>query len=253
MVYNVILVVETFVTFILAITIHEATHAAMARALGDSTPVAEGRVALAPRRQMAAVGTIVGLVTSFSYGGLGWGRPVRYDSTRMRVGPNLGIFLVALSAPVVNFVIGLGVAALLTLFPGYSALGARADICSGAGVGAHLQSCLGTAQPAYLLRIEQFLFIFAVTNILLALINLIPLHPLDGYKMLFAILPDQPAVSYRRYEGYMEFGLLVLFFALPYVLRYLSIGFSPSAYFITWANNIASHFAGNVFQIYHFL
>lgn len=253
MVYNVILVVETFVTFILAITIHEATHAAVASALGDHTPVAEGRIALAPRRQMATIGTIVGLVTSFSYGGLGWGRPVRYDSTRMRVGPNLGIFMVALAAPVVNFVIGVGVAMLLTVFPGYSALGARAGVCSGVGVGAHLQTCLGSAQPAYLLRIEQFLFIFAVTNILLALINLIPLHPLDGYKMLFAILPDQPAVSYRRYEGYMEFGLLVLFFALPYVLRFLGVLFSPSDYFITWANHIAGHFAGNVFRVYGFL
>ena len=249
---NVILIVETFVTFILAITIHEATHAAVASALGDHTPVAEGRLALAPRRQMATVGTIVGLVTSFSFGGLGWGRPVRYDSTRMRVGPNLGIFLVALSAPLVNLIIGVGVALLLTVFPGYTTLGARTDICSGQ-LGVHLQSCLGSAQPAYLLRIEQFLFIFAVTNILLALINLIPLHPLDGYKMLFAILPDQPAVSYRRYEGYMEFGLLVLFFALPYVLRYLGILFSPSAYFISWANEIAGHLAGNVLRVYGFL
>lgn len=247
---NVILVVETFVTFILAITIHEATHAAVASALGDHTPVAEGRLALAPRRQLATVGTIVGLVTSFSFGGLGWGRPVRYDSTRMRVGPNVGIFLVAISAPLVNFLLGVGVALLLTVMPGYSALGAQTDSCANAGLGVHLQTCLGSAQPAYLLRIEQFLFIFAVTNILLALLNLIPLHPLDGYKMLFAILPDQPAVSYRRYEGYMEFGLLVLFFALPYVLRYLGISFSPSFYFITWANNIAGHFAGNVLRVY---
>lgn len=247
---NVIFIVETFVSFILAVTIHEATHAAAATALGDRTPAAEGRLALAPRRQMATVGTIVGLVTSFSAGGLGWGRPVRYDSTRMRVGPNVGIFLVALSAPVVNAILGVGVAALLTLLPGYSALGTDTNACTDVGVGARLQACLGGAQPAYLLRIEQFLFIFAVTNILLALVNLIPLHPLDGYKMLFAILPDQPAVSYRRYEGYMEFGLLVLFFALPYVLRQLGILFSPSAYFISWANDIARHFAGNIWRVY---
>jgi Zn-dependent protease len=242
---NVIFFVETFVSFILAITIHEATHAAVASALGDRTPVAEGRLALAPRRQMATVGTIVGLVTSFGTGGLGWGRPVRYDSTRMRVGPNLGIFLVAISAPLVNLGIGLGIAVLLPFIPGYTALGGRANACSGQ-LGVHLQECLGSAQPAYVLRIEQFLFIFAVTNILLALINLIPLHPLDGYKMLFAILPDEPAVSYRRYEGYMEFGLLVLFFALPYVLRYLGVLFSPALYFSTWANDIVGHFARNV-------
>lgn len=246
---NVILAVETFVSFILAITIHEATHAAVATALGDRTPVMDGRLALAPRRQMATVGTIVGLVTSVSFGGLGWGKPVRYDSTRMRVGPNVGIFLVAISAPLLNLGLGLGIASALRLLPGYATLGPRGDAC-GINLGAHLQTCLSAAQPAYLLRIEQFLFIFAVTNILLALLNLIPLHPLDGYKMLFAILPDQPAISYRRYEGYMEFGLLVLFFALPYVLRFLGLSFNPSLYFIEWANNIAGHFAGNVLNVY---
>ena len=246
---NVILAVETFATFILAITIHEATHAAVASALGDGTPVAEGRLALVPRRQMATVGAIVGIVTSFSYGGLGWGRPVRYDSTRMRVGPNIGIFLVAISAPLVNLALGLGIAAVLPALPGYTALGSQAHTCSALS-GVSLQGCLGSAQPAYVLRIEQFFFIFAVTNIVLALINLIPLHPLDGYKMLFAILPDQQAINYRRYEGYMEFGLLVLFFALPQVLQYLGIFFHPSLYFITWANEIAGHFAGNVLRVY---
>lgn len=246
---NVILVVETFVTFILAITIHEATHAAVASALGDHTPVAEGRLALAPRRQMATIGTIVGVVTAFSFGGLGWGRPVRVDSTRMRVGPNMGILLVAIAAPLVNLLLGLGIAAALPAIPGYTTLGARAGVCS-AEHGMGLQSCLAAAQPAYLLRIEQFLFIFAVTNILLALLNLIPLHPLDGYKILFALLPDQQAINLRRYEGYMEFGLLVLFFAIPYIFRILGLFFSPADFFITQANYIAGHFAGNIFHVY---
>ncbi|HKB49069.1 MAG TPA: site-2 protease family protein, partial [Ktedonobacterales bacterium] len=64
-------------------------------------------------------------------------------------------------------------------------------------------------------RIEQFLFAFAVTNIVLALVNLIPLHPLDGYRVLFALLPNESAIAYRSYESYMEFSLLVLFFVLP--------------------------------------
>jgi Zn-dependent protease len=246
---NVILIVETFVTFVIAVTIHETAHAAMAALLGDSTPVSEGRLSFVPQRQMSAVGTIVAIVYSFGlFAGLGWGRPVSVDARRLRVGPNFGTFLVALAGPVVNLVLGLGAAFGLRMLPGYHTVGLIASNC-GPGVdqvGFPLQECLSRAQPAYLLRIEQFLFVFALTNIILALVNLIPLHPLDGYKVLYALLPAEPAISLRRYEPYMEVFLLVVFFVVPYVLLFLGIPFSPAAYVRDWALHILANIAGNI-------
>jgi len=251
---NVIVVVETFVTFIMAVTIHEAAHAAMAALLGDSTPVSEGRLSFSPRRQMAAVGTIVAIVYSVGLlGGIGWGKPVSIDARRLRAGPNFGMFLVALAGPAVNLVLGLAAAFGLRLLPGYSRLGLAASDCgigflpgAVAHVGLPLQVCMSQAQPGYLLRIDQFLFIFALTNFLIVLVNLIPLHPLDGYKILYALLPAEPAISLRRYEGYMEFALLVLFFVLPVVLSLFGFAFSPAGYLLLGARHIAENIASNV-------
>jgi Zn-dependent protease len=254
---NVILIVETFVTFVLAITVHEAAHAFMAALLGDASPISEGRLSLAPRRQMATVGTIVAIVSAVQPfpSGLGWGRPVRIDARRMRIGPNFGTVLVALAGPAVNLVLGLGIAAGLQFIPGYAQLGlhARAESCSLGTWGLGLQTCLSGAQPAWVLRIEQFLFAFAVTNIVLALVNLIPLHPLDGYRVLFALLPNESAIAYRSYEPYMEFSLLVLFFVLPYILALVHIGFSPTFWLFGLANQIAGNFASFIATFYLFL
>jgi Zn-dependent protease len=252
---NVILIVETFVTFVLAITLHEAAHAFMAALLGDASPISEGRLSLAPRRQMAAVGTIVAIVSAVQPfpSGLGWGRPVRIDARRMRIGPNFGTVLVALAGPAVNLVLGLGIAAGLQFIPGYARLASRAGPCSVDNVGLGLQTCLSGAQPAWVQRIEQFLFAFAVTNIVLALVNLIPLHPLDGYRVLFALLPNDSAIAYRSYEPYMEFTLLVIFFVLPYILALVHIGFSPTFWLFGLANQIAGNFATFIAAFYLFL
>ena len=100
---NAIVIVETFLAFVVAVTIHEAAHAGMAALLGDSSPLASGRLSLSPRRQMATIGTIAAIVFAFDYfGGLGWGRPVDVDARRLRVGPNFGLILVSLASPVVQ-------------------------------------------------------------------------------------------------------------------------------------------------------
>ncbi len=248
---NAILIVETFVSFVIAVTIHEAAHAAMALLLGDSTAEASGRLSLAPRRHMAAIGTIVAVVFSVSIvpGGLGWGKPVDVDARRMRPGANTGLLLVALAGPLTNLLLGLAVAAGLRFVPGYTALGPLLLRC-GDSFGVGLQTCLSAAQPAYVLRLEQFAAAFAVTNIVLALINLIPLHPLDGYRVVFALLPDRPAIAFRRYEPYMELSLLALFFVLPWLLAFVSVLISPAGWFIGWANGIASHFSDFIFAFY---
>jgi Zn-dependent protease len=74
----------------------------------------------------------------------------------------------------------------------------------------------------------QFLIAFAVTNVGLALLNIIPLYPLDGYYILFAILPSGPAITYRNTIQYMELILLLILFLIPYLLQILRIGFDPA-------------------------
>jgi Zn-dependent protease len=253
---NIILFVETFIAFVIAVTLHESAHAAAAAALGDASPAAAGRLSLAPRSQMAAIGTIVAIVYSFGIlpAGMGWGRPMDVDARRLRVGPNFGLILVALAGPLVNLVLGIGIVLALPLIPGYHQLApAILGNCRDALPGEALQSCLSVAQPAYVLRIEQFAYTFAVSNVALALINIIPLHPLDGYKVLFALLPNRQAITYRDWEPYMELTLLVIFFVVPYILAFLNIDFNPGQIIITFARNITDPFAINIAAFYRFI
>jgi Zn-dependent protease len=250
-------VIETFLAFVLALSIHGASQALAASLLGDRMPASKGRLSLLPTRHMTAIGTIVAIVTSYSVlGGLGWGRPIDIDARRLRVGPNTGTILVALAGPFVNLTLGLLVAAGLYLIPGYTRLGAVATSCGvpyPLNVGGGLQSCLQAAQPWYVLRIEQALIAFAVTSVLLALLNLIPLYPLDGYHIVFALLPTPSAIRYRNWIPYMEFTLLVIFFVIPFLLRYFQIPFDPSAILANLARGIVEAVAGPTAAFYIFL
>lgn len=246
--------IEAFVAFVLAIGLHEAAQAAMAALLGDSTPLSKGRLSLNPLRQMSAIGTIVAIVhcTVLQPAGLGWGKPMDIDARRLRVGPNFGLILVALAGPVLNLALGLGVAFLVTLIPGYDHLASTyiSQCFTHVNTGRDLEICLRGAQSAYVLRIEQFAMAFAVTNVSIALLNIIPLHPLDGYKVLFALLPSRQAIAYRNLEPYMEFFLLVLLFLVPYILSILSIRFSPGVWIVDSAYQLVQAIATDVVQIF---
>jgi len=225
--------IETFVAFVLALTLHNCAQALMAAALGDPTPVNKGRFSFLPGAHLSAIGVIVAIVTSITSAcGLGWGKPIETDAPRLRPGPNLGIIIVALTGIVTNLVIGLGVAFGLKFLPGVSALERAWSACS-QQVGNPLLICMNTAHPvnlppAWLLYIMQFLIAFAVTSVGLALLNLIPLYPLDGYYILFAILPSGPAITYRNAVQYMELVLLLILFVVPYLLQILRIPFNPA-------------------------
>lgn len=253
---NVILIVETFIAFVIAITLHEAAHAGMATLLGDAMPSSEGRLTISPRRQMAGIGTIVAIVSCVGGfpGGLGWGKPVDIDARRLRVGPNVGSILVALAGPLMNAILGVAVSFGLLLIPGFQRLGLAALRCGNSTFGGALQGCLSQAQPWYLLRLEQFLVAFAATNILIALLNIIPLHPLDGYRVLYALLPTRQALSFRKFEPYMELTLLVIFFVIPWILSFVHLfSFDPSGLLISAANgivgNIVGPFGGTIFLL----
>jgi Zn-dependent protease len=228
---NVILAVMLFGAFVVSICIHESAHALAALALGDSSPRNDGRVSLNPLRQLTALGTAVALVLSFlstlylvgAAAGLalGWGQPVRFDALKLRFGPNVGTVLVALAGPLANLVLGVGCAFVLGAIPQSQHFFIDGLSCLNGSTGA---KCLSDVIPWWQLRGEQLLFAFVVVNLGLFLINLIPLYPLDGYRVLFALLPSRQAVSFRRAEPYMELIVLGLLFLLPMIISFSGAG-----------------------------
>ena len=162
------------------ITTHEFSHAAVADQLGDHQPRALGRVSLNPLRHLDPLGTALLVLV-----GIGWGKPVPVNIGALRQG-RTGMALVAGAGPVANLVVALGLAMIY-----------RAADLAGTG-GAVL----------------QLVYVATVVNLLLAILNLIPIPPLDGFSVLIALVPPRWEYSIRRYQGY-GVVLLLLLLILP--------------------------------------
>ena len=228
---NPILIVMTFVSFVLTMAIRYGAQAMVTTLLGDGSPAKERRLTLNPARHMATLGTFVALALSFPIGayvpaGLGWGRPVKPDVRRLSVGANTGMILVALTGIAVNFIVGIVIAVGLGFIPFTHGDFNIVVNCLGLQ-GGPFQGCLQAWQPGWALRLEQFAFVFASVNILVGLLNIIPLYPLDGSKILFAVLPDRQAIGYRNSEATQELILFGILLFLPFLL---SLAGLPATY-----------------------
>ena len=162
------------------ITTHEFSHAAVADQLGDHQPRALGRVSLNPLRHLDPLGTALLVLV-----GIGWGKPVPVNIAALHPG-RTGMALVAGAGPVANLLVALGLALIY-----------RAADLAGTG-GAVL----------------QLVYVATVVNLLLAILNLIPIPPLDGFSVLIALVPPRWEYSIRRYQGY-GVVLLLLLLILP--------------------------------------
>jgi Zn-dependent protease len=162
------------------ITTHEFSHALVADQLGDHQPRALGRVSLNPLRHLDPLGTALLVLV-----GIGWGKPVSVNVAALRPG-RAGMAFVAGAGPVANVMVAL-----------ILALAYRAFDFTGAG-GAVL----------------QLIYVATVVNLLLAILNLIPIPPLDGFSVLIALVPPRWEYSIRRYQGY-GVVLLLLLLILP--------------------------------------
>ena len=227
MAINVLLAVMVIVSFLIAIPLHEFGHALVASWLGDSTPRREGRQSLNLRSHIDPLGTIMCVVLAFQPGlavGLGWGKPVKPDPWKLRAGANAGLLIVAIAGPVFSLLIGLGIAAFVRLLP--SAL----------------------FVPPLALRIPQLLIVFASVNICLAMLNLIPLYPLDGYQILYTLLPSRQAVQFAKSAQYGPLIILAIFFLLPFLAQFSGLSSFPlfqlPYYFWLGSMNIISLAAG---------
>ena len=171
---------------ILAITLHEAAHALVASYLGDSTARSLGRVTANPVKHVDPIGTLLVplLILLVSKGGMifGWAKPVPVIASNLRT-PVRDMGLVAAAGPGANLLMAVAWALLLKL-----------AIASGFG--------------------EEFVVRMAyagiVVNLVLAVLNLMPVPPLDGGRILTSLLPERLAAPYARLEPYGLFILLAL-------------------------------------------
>jgi Zn-dependent protease len=154
--------VTQLVFFVLAlvvsISIHEFSHAWSAYELGDSTARNMGRLTLNPIKHFDPLGALMILFMAFAGWGIGWGKPVPVNPYNLRTNPRVGMGLTSAAGPFSNLV-------LAALF----AIPLR----------------LGWANT-YL--VASFLWVMVITNVSLAIFNLIPLPPLDGFNVLQGLI-----------------------------------------------------------------
>ncbi|MDQ3248674.1 MAG: site-2 protease family protein [Chloroflexota bacterium] len=157
----------------IAFPVHEFAHAAMAVRLGDDTPRLQGRYTLNPLVHIDPMGAILILLAGF-----GWAKPVQWNPRNIDIDPKLGSILVALAGPVSNLL--LAIVGLLLL---------RFDL------------------PLGVFAID-FLGRFIGINVALFVFNLIPIPPLDGSHILFALLPGD---TFQLRAQLSQYGFLLLF------------------------------------------
>ena len=174
----------TVVAVLIAISMHELSHGYVSYKLGDPTPKAEGRLSLNPFAHLDIMGTLCLIFFNF-----GWAKPVKVNPYYYK-NHKLGMVLVAIAGPIMNFIIA---------FLSIMGLGIIIKVSNG-----------------YLGNISYNIYIFlqylALINIGLGSFNLIPVPPLDGSKVLGAIIPEDKYFSYMKFEKYGYIALMLLLF-----------------------------------------
>lgn len=176
---------------IVAITFHEFSHGLMAYRLGDDTARRQGRLSLNPLVHLDPLGTLMLFLVGF-----GWGKPVPvnpylFQGVRVR----LGMALVGLAGPLAN----LAVAGLLAVPIKVGALAWHSPL---------RYTPFAQLDPAWMAADVLGLVIFY--SIILAIFNLIPIAPLDGFNVALGLLPRDAASTYSRTERYGPVILLIL-------------------------------------------
>lgn len=167
-----------------ALPIHEFAHAAAAVALGDPTPLRQGRYTLNPLAHLEPMGAILLILVGF-----GWAKPVQWNPRNVNIDLRLASIIIAAAGPLSNLLLAL--------------------------IGVVILRFAGDGAPL----LGQFLSFFVQINVLLFVFNLIPIPPLDGSHILFALLPGD---TFRLRMQLSQYGFLLLFlvmFLAPGLIR----------------------------------
>ncbi|TFG74850.1 MAG: site-2 protease family protein [Thermodesulfobacteriales bacterium] len=197
---------------LLSLTIHEYFHGWTANKLGDPTAKMRGRLTLNPIAHLDVLGTILMFVVGF-----GWAKPVPINPMNFK-DPKKGTLLVAIAGPLSNLATAVVAGIILRpLVP---------KVLTG-------EIARGTLESI----VVVMLILAVIYGIALAVFNLIPIPPLDGSRVMYAVLPDKYLNTYSRFEPYGVLFLFGLFFFgsgifsyLLYPVSYLSVLFSGYNY-----------------------
>lgn len=203
-----------FLALVVAFTVHEFSHAYTAYLFGDATAQREGRVTLNPRAHLDVLGTLLIFIA-----GIGWAKPVPVNRSRFKHPRTMGI-AVTFAGPLSN---------LLTAFIGiviYYTLDAT---------GAFGGMSLGVYNAVVL-----FLNLLVHLNLMLFLFNLIPLPPLDGYRIVEDLVPLRVREQLRQYEQWAILVFMLMVFIPPISRFTINPLFDQSVHIFDWMDSIVS-------------
>ncbi len=235
---NVLLAFMIIGSFIVAVVLHEIGHSLVATMLGDPTPRKDGRLSLSLPKQLDAIGTMLCVILAFFPAaagpvGLGWGKPVKVDPWKLRGGPNFGTLLVTLGGIVMSLIVGALAAVVLHFLP------------------------LSFVTNAYTARITQLVIVFASVNFCLAVFNLAPIYPLDGYQIVYTLLPSRQAVQFAKSAQYGPFIILGILFLLPFLAQIGGLSgfflFQIPTYILLLSNYLTGLISGIPVDIVNFI
>ena len=194
---------------LLCITFHETCHGLAAYRLGDNTAKRMGRLSLNPLKHVDLMGLIMMALFRF-----GWAKPVPVDMRNFK-NPKAGMALTALAGPVSNVVLAYAAVVLCNFV-------------------IFLADRLGSTW--LLLALAQFFVYVEIISAGLAVFNVFPIPPLDGSKVLFALLSDRAYDRLMRYEKY-GMGLLMELLVTGAIDRPLG---AMRDWLLTWLNSLGA-------------
>lgn len=196
---NAIQIIFQIVVLIFSVVIHEVSHGYAALSLGDRTAQNEGRLTLNPIRHIDPFGSILLPAFTLFLGGFvfGWAKPVPYNPYNLR-NQKWGSAIVGAAGPLANISLALVFGLALRFLPTF------------------LDS--GVIQGSYLLNLITIMSTITLLNLVLAVFNFIPIPPLDGSKVLFAVLP----YHWRNLQNFLEhYGFFVLLLFIFFLSRWI--------------------------------